>query len=252
LAGQPLKQEADWKGLIARTGLSADDAAALLASLPAEFRTNRDVQGIELTMTALITARSAPDGFGFRRLETSCGIRLGLALRDRPQLLADIAAVLSAHALDIRDCRIWQSPDGFAMQNITTVPVSPARWTEEDAWKRLEKDLRQAALPGFDAKTFLTKRRRPIKPEIRLEQGTGERHTVLDVRAKDRPGLLSDLTRTIGQAGLNIEYACISTLGDMAVDVFYLSLCNHKLPDAKARELREMIAQALSKNSAVS
>lgn len=262
LTGQPLKQEADWKGLIARTGLSTDDAAALLASLPAEFRTNRDVQGIELTLTALITARSAPDGFGFRRLETSCGIRLGLALRDRPQLLADIAAVLSAHALDIRDCRIWQSPDGFAMQNITTVPVSPARWTEEDAWKRLEKDLRQAVLPGFDAKAFLAKRRRPIglktadsgpiKPEIRLEQGTGERHTVLDVRAKDRPGLLSDLTRTIGQAGLNIEYACISTLGDMAVDVFYLSLGGHKLPDAKARELRELIAQALGENRTAS
>jgi [protein-PII] uridylyltransferase len=176
--------------------------------------------------------------------------------------LADIAAVLSAHAMDIRDCRIWQSPDGFAMQNITTVPVSPARWSEDEAWKRLEKDLRQAALPGFDTKTFLASRRRPIglktadsgpiKPEIRLEQGTGERHTVLDVRAKDRPGLLSDLTRTIGQAGLNIEYACISTMGDMAVDVFYLSLCDHKLPDHKARELRELVAQALAENRSAS
>jgi [protein-PII] uridylyltransferase len=60
--------------------------------------------------------------------------------------------------------------------------------------------------------------------------------TVVEASGLDRPGLLYDLTRAISDLNLNIASAHVSTFGERAVDVFYVTdLMGHKVVNG-ARE----------------
>jgi [protein-PII] uridylyltransferase len=50
-----------------------------------------------------------------------------------------------------------------------------------------------------------------------------ERHTVLEVVAPDRLGLLYDLVETIGRLGFEITYARITTEAAAALDTFHIT-----------------------------
>ena len=47
-------------------------------------------------------------------------------------------------------------------------------------------------------------------------------NSVIEVSAKDRPGLLNDLTRKISDLSIDIRSAHIATFGERATDVFYV------------------------------
>ncbi|RZS03711.1 hypothetical protein BHM03_00033924, partial [Ensete ventricosum] len=60
--------------------------------------------------------------------------------------------------------------------------------------------------------------------------------TRLELCIEDRPGLLSDVTRTFRENGLLVTRAEASTKGDMASDVFYVTDAAGQAADAKAIE----------------
>jgi len=55
----------------------------------------------------------------------------------------------------------------------------------------------------------------------------------LELYAKDRRCLLADVTRTFRENGLNVTRAEISTTGDMALNVFYVTDAEGYAPDPK-------------------
>ena len=61
-----------------------------------------------------------------------------------------------------------------------------------------------------------------VEPHVLVDNGASRSHTVIEVSARDRPGLLHDITRTLSACGLSIGSAHISTVGSRAVDVFYV------------------------------
>ncbi|KAL8141692.1 hypothetical protein V2J09_014724 [Rumex salicifolius] len=64
----------------------------------------------------------------------------------------------------------------------------------------------------------------------------------LELRTQDRPGLVADATRTFRENGLNLTRAEISTNGDSAVNIFYVTDSEGFLPDNKTIEaVREKI-----------
>ena len=81
---------------------------------------------------------------------------------------------------------------------------------------------------------------------MKVEQRTSEHHTIVDIHTKDEVGLLSKLTRAISAFGADIGYSCINTMGDVAVDVFYVQRDGAKLTDEDAEALRGHVIQALN------
>jgi [protein-PII] uridylyltransferase len=59
--------------------------------------------------------------------------------------------------------------------------------------------------------------------EVRIDNETSDRFTILDVFADDRQGLLYIITNAIFQLGLSVHASRISTRLDQVADVFYVT-----------------------------
>jgi [protein-PII] uridylyltransferase len=74
---------------------------------------------------------------------------------------------------------------------------------------------------------------------VLISDKASSRTTVVEINARDRPGLLARLAHVIHVAGHQLHSAHIATYGERAVDVFYLtSGTGRKLSDDEATELR--------------
>jgi [protein-PII] uridylyltransferase len=59
--------------------------------------------------------------------------------------------------------------------------------------------------------------------QVRTDNSTSERFTIIDVFAIDRTGLLYAITHELFQLGLSVHMAKIGTHLDQVVDVFYVT-----------------------------
>ena len=81
-----------------------------------------------------------------------------------------------------------------------------------------------------------------------IDNKASNRHTVIEINGRDRPGLLHDLTAALTALGLQISSAHISTYGERVVDVFYVKdVFGLKVDhEEKLNLLRERLLQAVS------
>jgi len=145
---------------------------------------------------------------------------------DRRGLFADIAAamasghinILAAQAYALKNERVL---DVFHIQGSDGKPLS-----EQSDVSRLKQRIEQA-VGGH-----LVPRTRKQKLHILMQRVPVQAHalplassrqTAIEVTAADRPGLLSLLATRISDAGFNVRGANISTFGEKAVDVFFLT-----------------------------
>jgi len=64
---------------------------------------------------------------------------------------------------------------------------------------------------------------------------------VMEIVARDRPGLLFEIASTLTELKCNIDVALIDTEGQKAIDVLYLTREGQKLGSEAQREFREVL-----------
>ncbi|MDW8315486.1 MAG: [protein-PII] uridylyltransferase [Rhodovarius sp.] len=149
---------------------------------------------------------------------------------DHPGLFARIAGALAVGGASIVDARIHTLTNGMALD---TFWVQDSGGGPLDAPHRLAKlaVLIEQALDGRLklAEEIRKVRREParlravtVPPRVVVDNHASNTHTVIEVNARDRPGLLHDVTAAISAQGLQIASAHITTYGVRAVDVFYV------------------------------
>jgi [protein-PII] uridylyltransferase len=62
-----------------------------------------------------------------------------------------------------------------------------------------------------------------LPTQVRFDNSTSDRYTVVEFFAADRMGLLYTITRALFELGLSISVAKIGTYLDQVVDVFYVT-----------------------------
>lgn len=154
---------------------------------------------------------------------------------DRPGLLADVAAVLTAHRLAIASAEIYTRSRGGRMEAFDVFVVGrEGRAFRVDA--SLEAKLTSELADLFEGKTttaaLLTRnpaqpawavRRSPDVPtEVIVDNEASTKFTVVDVFTKDRIGLLHVIARTLKEQGLSIALSKVNTEGERVSDVFYV------------------------------
>jgi len=174
---------------------------------------------------------------------------------DYPLLLATIAGACAAAGANITGAKIFTTSDGWALD---TVFIQRAFEEDADEERRARRvtDMIVKALTGEARLDSLLrgKKRTPEKykpfrhaPQVVIDNTSSNRFTIIEVEGLDRIGLLHDLTTALNELNLNIASAHITTYGERAVDVFYVTdLTGGKiLNEQRQRAIRERLMDVL-------
>ncbi len=174
---------------------------------------------------------------------------------NHPRLLALFAGACAAAGANIVGAHITTTRDGFALDTF----LLAREFGEDDDERRRARRIGETIeklLKGQERLAHLLAKRRPsarlievftVEPEVILNNALSDRFTVIEVAGRDRPGLLYDLTSAISDLNLDIASAHITTFGEKAVDVFYVTDLTGKKVSGEPRQkaIQERLIKAL-------
>ncbi len=172
---------------------------------------------------------------------------------DHPRLLSVIAGACTVAGANIVDAQIFTTTTGQALDSISIGRAFADAADEMRRARRVTSLIEQAlsgslALPEMVAGKSQGKARLKafsLETAIVIDNTWSERFTVIEASGLDRTGLLYDLTRAMSDLNLNIASAHVTTFGERAVDVFYVTdLTGHKIvnPSRQAAMRRRLTA----------
>jgi len=155
-----------------------------------------------------------------------------ICTRDAPALFSRICGVMVAHGFNILGARIHTWTNGLVMDTFRVEPASSGEASDEDRVKSLAEDL-AAVLEGKEDLERLIAKRAPsirigmdrhpsLTPRVKIDNRSSDFYTLVEVRARDRFGLLFTITRTLSSLDLNIHLALVDTRRGQVMDVFYV------------------------------
>jgi UTP:GlnB (protein PII) uridylyltransferase len=153
-----------------------------------------------------------------------------VAWQDRPGLLAAVTHGLASAGLSVDDAVVATWPDGAVLDSFR-VPVT----SDIDV-----ATLARAIETGVDS--VLTAP--PLRDaELDLDQNASPWHTVCEVRATDRHGLLAGLATAFAASGILVRSATMRTEGDLVIDRFEVTdRAGGKLSGEDEERLRNVLA----------
>jgi [protein-PII] uridylyltransferase len=172
--------------------------------------------------------------------------KLSLITRDRKALFSRIAGALSSAGMNI------VSAEAFA--NATSVVLDTFRFSDDErrfevdeARRRFQGFLEDAVVGKVELAPLLRPRLESLLPApgdtlgVQMDDQSHPTATRLRLDSRDRFGLLYLVSRTISEAGHDIEMASVRTPGQRVQDEFYLTQDKRKLaPDAQADLTRRL------------
>ncbi len=174
---------------------------------------------------------------------------------NHPRLLALFAGACAAAGANIAGAHIMTTRDGYALD---TFLLNREFREDEDELRRGRRigDTIERLLRG-DAwmRDLMAARGAPprrimaftVEPEVIVNNALSDQFTVIEVAGRDRPGLLYELTSTMSNLFLDITSAHITTYGEKAVDVFYVTDLTGKKVTHEPRQaaIREQLQKVL-------
>jgi [protein-PII] uridylyltransferase len=175
-------------------------------------------------------------------------------MEDHPGIFARMAGALAIAGANVVDARTYTTSDGFAtmvfwVQDRDGKPYEEARL---DRLRRGVERMLKGEVKARDEFRIRDKVKRrvadfTVPTRVMFDNDGSDIFTIIEVSARDRPGLLYDLTRTLSSLGISISSAVIATYGEQAVDVFYVKdLFGLKIQtESKRRTIEERLRTAI-------
>jgi len=183
--------------------------------------------------------------------------RISVFSPDRAGLFYRISAGLASAGASIIDARIHTTRDGMALDNLlvhnSQRRAYPDRRLRGRLVKAVEKAITSEELPEAPVPGPLEPRSAAfhIAPSVVVAPRASNRTTVIEVNARDRPGLLARLALAIHSESHQVHSAHIATYGERAVDTFYLTNTQgRKLTVGEAERLRKALLDAAGETAA--
>ena len=154
--------------------------------------------------------------------------RVLVAGTDREGFLLAVSRAFTANGIGVMDARLRTRSDGIALDTFHVADDQTGATATPDRWDRVAEDLVDVLNDQRDLRPAIRERvkayRRPGHDQIPVEvrtDGTG-RHTVIELRAPDRIGLLTEIVEALHDEGLDVHLAKIDTMGRQARDLFHV------------------------------
>lgn len=179
---------------------------------------------------------------------------------DRPRLLERIAGAFLSAQINILSADIFTRSDSLALDIFRVGSTQHQPVTSQRDITRVETRLADSlAFEDFDFTPLISKEARlrtyrmsqdfDLPTRITIENSSHPIYTLVDIQTPDRLGLLYDLMRAMGSAGLIIELSRITTEMEVAMDSFYIhSKDGQKVTDPAAiKRLQRLLQRAAVK-----
>ncbi len=177
---------------------------------------------------------------------------------DHPGLFAHIAGAMALTGASIVDAKVFTLANGMALDTFWIQDVSGRAFDSPERIGRLTRRIEQAVKgsmwPARELKAVSAKALPSrtgvftVSPAVIIDNKASAGHTVIEVNARDRQGLLHDVTSAITDLNMQIVSAHISTYGERAVDVFYIKdVFGLKVDDpSKLRRIERRLRKAIT------
>ncbi|MBF2720620.1 [protein-PII] uridylyltransferase [Psychrobacter sp. NG254] len=148
--------------------------------------------------------------------------------QDQINLFAVTMAVFDQMNLDVLDARIITATRDFALDSYVLLDPSGTLLVDEDS----QHELKQRLINAFKDPTVLklTNKRMPrqlrhfeVTTVINFEFNDASDQHILSLETLDQPGLLARVGQVFLQEQIEVHAARITTLGERAEDMFYIS-----------------------------
>jgi [protein-PII] uridylyltransferase len=235
------------------------DLDALLDALPERYFLASAPDSIVQHVRVVAARGSQPSYVARVPSRHSGAAELCVVAADRPGLLAGIAAVITANRLEVLTAEVYSHPVGAEREALDLFWVRGHDGGIDDVDRilpRLSQDLADVCSDRVTPADLLRtrvgskspwrERRSPaVATEIVFDNRGSPRHTIVDVYARDRPGLLYTLAQALHGVGLSIALSKINTEGARVADVFYVREADGTKVVSGARQ--DAIRNALSR-----
>ncbi|MGP4974034.1 [protein-PII] uridylyltransferase [Psychrobacter alimentarius] len=148
--------------------------------------------------------------------------------QDQMNLFAVTMAVFDQMNLDVLDARIITATRDFALDSYVLLDPSGTLLVDEDS----QQELKQRLIDAFKDPTVLklTNKRMPrqlkhfeVTTVINFEFNEASDQHIMSLETLDQPGLLARVGQVFLQQKIEVHAARITTLGERAEDMFYIS-----------------------------
>ncbi|MGD0676824.1 MAG: [protein-PII] uridylyltransferase [Polyangiaceae bacterium] len=245
---------AAWRG-------SATDVDALLASMPQRYLLANTPESIVQHARVVLERKGRAAHIGLVQSRHPEAAELCVVADDRPGLLASIAAALTANRMEVLAAQVYSRPAGEKVEAVDLFWVRDREGGTQGisiALPRVAHDLEEVCAGRVEPAELIRGRMGSISPwrerpspavptEILLDDRASPGHTIVEVFAKDRPGLLYRLARVLHELGLSISLSKINTEGMRVADVFYVTeLDGAKIPrGSRSKEVHDALVEAV-------
>ena len=171
------------------------------------------------------------------RFDSINGIdRFSVVMPDRTGLIRDIAGSLAGANMSVFSGVAYTRLDGLAIQvwhvaDALGNELEASRWghlfdhfISDGANQAIIEERVSEILRSYPAGTLTG-----TEPSVVLDNESSDQYTILEVSTTDRATILYQITRALSTMNLNIHLAKVDSIGNLAVDTFYLSKSGKKL-----------------------
>jgi len=167
---------------------------------------------------------------------------------------ARATAVLDQQGLTIVDARITPAANGFSLDIYHVLEDNGSPITESERIEHLEQSLWNSLRRPEESPMEVSRRApRQVRmfntpTKVIITRDLRNNRSALELVAGDRPGLLCDVGKVLWEERIDLQGARISTIGERAEDVFYVTdTAQRPLDDATAEQLRTKLTAALTR-----
>jgi len=251
--------QASARALLRGSGVSPEAIERTWARLPTVYFMRHDAGEIARHSRALAAGdASADEALVSVEPQTERGTTAVMIYAPhRRHGFARATAVLDQLGLNILDARITPVGNGFSLDSYHVLEDDGSAITDAERLMEIERALWRSLQRPEEAPLAVSRRatrqmrvfKTPTQITILVDERN--RRSVLELTAGDRPGLLCDIGKVLWEERIDLHAAKISTLGERAEDVFYLTdRAQRPLDEAAAERLRIHLSEALDRRLA--
>lgn len=158
-----------------------------------------------------------------------------------------VVGSLTANAIDIWGVNLFECKNGLSVYIFELANMKEKMDLREIFRKFILKDYDSIDREAKRVRSRFLKREISvdIPTQISMNNTISPSYSIIEVKTRDRIGLLYDISKTLAEYGVEIHFVKAVTEGRRAIDVFYVTKNGEKLTDKEFLQIQKVLKQKI-------